>query len=490
MKKIKKNRIESQSKNYFFFLSLIPLVFLIATLGLCIYIFQDDTTNGPSQIVLILAGFLAAFLAIAIGVEWKIIENHIIKGVANVAQAIFILLLIGSLIGIWILAGIIPTLISYGLQFLHPDIFLVVAVLICAASSLTTGSSWSTAGTFGVILIGIATTAGISPAMTAGAVICGSYFGDKLSPFSETTNLAASITDVDLITHIKHMLYTTIPGLVLSLVFFAILGQTLSTKNYNAEQIDIVLVGLESNFNLSFWVTIPLFILLFLAIKRVPAIIAIFIGIILGVICAAIFQPQVIQKFAGDQSNGNYLYAVFKANMIASVSGFKSNTGLANLDNFLSKGGMTGMLNTVWLILTAMFFSGVMEGSGMLKRITNSILKHAYTRFRLFATTIFSTIFVNFTASDQYLSIVLNGRMYNKAFQDQQLAPKNLSRVLEDSGTLTSPLVPWNTCGAFMATTLGVATIDYLPYCVLNYSVPVISLLYALTNFTIEKRNS
>ena len=465
--------------------SLFPVALLIGALIGVVWIFGDDSTGGPSQVVLMLCGFAAALMAHSQGTSWRTLETAVLKSVGFVTQAILILLLVGALIGTWILGGIVPTLIVWGLELLSPSVFLAASSLICALVSLATGSSWSTAGTLGLALIGIGGTLGISPAMTAGAVISGAYFGDKMSPFSETTNLASSMVSVDLFVHIRHMLYTTGPGFAIAFLIFLGIGLTDSGEGFDPARIRMVTEAINARFDTGLYMLLPVLILFALVALRVPAIPALLTGSILGMVFAAIFQPGIVTGFAGE-SGLHYGVVALKASLQAAANGFESDTGVKAVDGLLSRGGMFGMLTTVWLILAAMFFSGVMEGSGMLQKIAAAILSLARGTGNLIAATIGTATFMNFTASEQYLSIVLTGRMYKDAYERQGLHPKNLSRALEDSGTLTSALVPWNTCGAFMASTLGVATFAYAPFAFLNYINPLISILYGYTGVTIE----
>jgi len=460
--------------------ALLPVVFLIFSLTGVVTVFGADATRGPAQIALILAGCFAAALATTQGTTWARLEQSVIETTALVIQAILILLLVGGLIGVWILAGIVPALIVWALELLSPQIFLMASAIICAIVSLATGSSWSTAGTLGLALIGAGSALGLHPAMTAGAIVSGAYFGDKLSPFSETTNLAASMAEVPLFAHIRHMLYTTIPAFGIALVVFFCLG--MNPPQPLDDNIARVIRTLNHSFHISIYLMVPVLLLFALVALRLPAIPALLLGILSGMVCAVIFQQQQITQWQGGEAG---LASNFMASIQAAAQGFVSRTGDKTVDDLLSRGGMSSMLTTVWLILSAMFFSGIMEGSGMLQRIARAILSVMHSRSRLILATLSSSAFMNVAASDQYLSIVLTGRMYRKAYDEQKLSRLNLSRALEDSGTLTSALVPWNTCGAFMATTLGVPTLTYLPYAILNWLNPLIGALYATTGWTV-----
>lgn len=476
----------NRSSNPSLLVSLLPVSILIILLIGSVIIFKDNATSGASQVALMLGGFFAAVIAFLHGSHWDDMEKQILHSIGIVAQAILILILVGSLIGTWILAGVVPSLIVWGLEILSPKIFLFAASIISAIISLATGSSWSTVGTMGLALIGIGNTLGIHPGLSAGAIISGAYFGDKMSPFSETTNLASSMVKTDLFVHIKHMTYTTIPGMIIALTLYLIIGFTQDIQSYDPTKINNVISIIKQNFNISFWMLVPILILFGLIIKKMSAIPALIIGSITGGIFAIIFQPEAIATFSKGTPDASYFFTSIKAVFQASANGYISHTGIEEVDSLLTRGGMASMLNTVWIILMAMFFSGVMEGSRMLQTIATAILKIARKTGSLIASTIATALFMNILAADQYLSIVITGRMYDEAYAKRNLRPKNLSRVLEDSGTLTSPLIPWNTCGAFMSSTLGVPTLEYLPYTFLNLINPIISVIYGYTGFTIE----
>ena len=475
-----------------FWLACTPVALLVALLLGCVYLFGDDTTSGPGQVALMLSGFLAALIALASRqARWSDLEAQVLRTTGFVTQAILILLLVGGLIGTWILGGIVPTLIVWGLKLIAPEVFLLAALGMSALVSLATGSSWSTAGTLGLALVGVGNAMQIAPAMPAGAVLSGAYFGDKMSPFSETTNLASSMVAVDLFEHIRHMLATTVPGFVLAAVVFLVLGLGLDAPAaFEPDRIQNVIVGIESIFDTSLAMLLPPLILFVLVARRMPAIPALMIALLLGVVFALLFQSEAVRLFVGagaDANEGPGWQPFIRAAGNAAATGYVSNSGVESVDSLRSRGGMASMLNTVWLILSAMFFSGIMEGSGFLQRIAAGVLSYARGAGHLIAATLGTAGFLNFSASDQYLSLVVTGRMYREAYAREGLDPKNLSRALEDGGTLSSALIPWNTCGAFMASTLGVATLSYLPYAVLNWSVPLSSLGYAYTGFTIAR---
>ncbi|MCX7677644.1 MAG: Na+/H+ antiporter NhaC [Spirochaetes bacterium] len=470
-------------------LSIIPAMVLIVLLSISVIIFRTEIIQGAAQISLIISGFFAALIALMRGCSWDAIEKNIIATTSNVIQAIIILLLIGTLISVWILAGVVPTIIVLGLKILNPKLFLFATCLITCLVSFATGSSWSTAGTIGVALIGIGNAAGINSAMTAGAIVSGAYFGDKMSPFSETTNLAPSMAECGLFEHIRHMVYTTTPALLITLVIFFLLGMGQLAPHNNSSRIEAIVQIIQSHFNTSLYLLIPPAITIFAMVRKIPAIPAIMIGIITGLLFAYIFQPNFFIH-PSDKSMLATLRHSFSVTMKTATLGYKAHTGCRDVDELLSKGGMATMLPTIWLILSAMFFAGAMEASGMLHSIAQAILKKVKSTGNIIALTLGTCFVANFLMADQYLSIVLTGRMYREIYDGKGLHRKNLSRALEDSGTLTSPLVPWNTCGSFMASSLGVPTILYLPFAFLNIITPIISLFYGYTGITIVRANS
>ena len=421
------------------------------------------------------------------GTSWINILKGVSNSIASTTPAIIILLLIGSLSGTWLISGIIPTMIYYGLQILNPKIFLVAAAIICAIVSLASGSSWSTIATVGIALLGIGNALDISNGLTAGAIISGAYFGDKMSPLSDTTNLAPAMAGTDLFIHIRYMMYTTIPSFIISLLIFLLIGLSMDNTQ-NSDDIINLLMAIESSFNISPWLFLVPVIVLLLIMKKVPALPALFAGTLLGGIFAIIFQPHLIIELSGIDSN------FFQASYVSIINAMGSETSINTsnemINDLLSSGGMYGMLNTIWLIICAMCFGGVMEASGALKKISQSIIQYAESTGSVIATTACTCLFFNVTASDQYLSIVVPGRMYADTFKDKGLAPENLSRTLEDSGTVTSVLVPWNTCGATQSAVLGVATMTYLPFCFFNLISPLMTILYGYLGFKIKKIKS
>ena len=450
-----------------------PVLTLAILMGLVIAAFGDDATGGPAQLALIAAGALAGLLAVLRGVDWELLETSVVSTVSSATIAILILLSIGALIGVWMLAGVIPTLVYYGTQILNPAIFYPSALILCAIVSLAIGSSWTTAGAIGVALMGIAEASGLSLVITAGAVISGAYFGDKLSPLSDTTNLAPAVAGSELFDHIRFMMWTTVPAFLIALVFFTVAAQFTGPPP-EAGQVGGLIEALEGHFNITLWLLAPLFILLFLAQRRMPALPTLLISILVAAAFAAAFQWQ-----------GNAVFMIGEIWQVA-AGGYEAQTGNVVADELLSRGGMGSMLTTIWLILSAMFFSGMMEGSGQLARLVTALTRGLQRAGAVIAGAGFTAMFANLIASDQYMSIVITGRMYADEFKRRKLAPVNLSRALEDFGTITSPLVPWNTCGAYMAATLGVATTAYLPFAIFNIAGPLVALAFAATHFKIR----
>lgn len=467
------------------FVALIPVLCLVFMLAGSVYLFGSDSSQGANQIALILAAAIAILIGIRNGYSWKELEKGIVDGIALSTGALLILLVVGSLIGTWILAGIVPTMIYFGLQILHPSIFFPACCLICAVVSVVTGSSWTTVSTIGIALIGIATALGLNLGIAAGAIISGAYFGDKLSPMSDTTNLAPAVAGTDLFTHIRHMLWTTIPSISLAIVLFAIIG-IFANQEGSSSDLDDILQAIRGGFSIGWHLLIPPVVVLMLVYKKMPAFPALLIGALLGGLFAIVFQPQAVLRFA-DSPDLSPALALAKGFWMSLFQSYQSTTGHVGLDELLSRGGMASMLPTVWLIMSAMAFGGVMEKVGLLQKIAETILSGVRSTGSLIASTVLTCMGTNIIASDQYMAIILPGRMFRAEFQRRKLDPKNLSRCLEDSATLTSPLVPWNTCGAFMASTLGVATLAYLPFAFFNLFNPVISIVYGFTGFTIER---
>ncbi|WP_417610519.1 Na+/H+ antiporter NhaC [Owenweeksia hongkongensis] len=467
------------------FIALLPIMFLILMLSInVIGVYGDDALSGSNQFILLLSGAFAAAVGVTQGFSFKQILEGIEKSVKSTTGAILILLLIGSLSGTWMISGVVPAMIYYGLQILSPEIFLPAAAIICALVSLATGSSWSTTATVGIALVGIGKAIGMSEAMVAGAVISGAYFGDKISPLSDTTNLAPAMAGTDLFTHIRYMLYTTVPSFLVALIVFIILSLNLETSG-NVNNIQPVLTELEGMFNLTPWLFLIPLLVVGLIVAKIPALPAILAGTLAGALFAPIFQHDLLLSIADtDQLSWLQMYKIIMDSLTVSMSYPSENPVLSDL---LSSGGMYGMLSTVWLIIAAMVFGGVMEACGFLAVISSALLKLAKGTASLIATTAGTCVFINVTASDQYLAIVVPGRMYADAYRKRGLAPENLSRTLEDSGTVTSVLVPWNTCGAYQSGVLGVSTFAYLPYAVFNYLSPLMTLVFAIFDIKIRR---
>jgi NhaC family Na+:H+ antiporter len=467
-------------------LALLPLVLLICMLALSVSLFSDNSSYGPNQIALLLAAGVASLVGLRLGLHWSDLEHAMVEGITLALKACLILLAVGSLIGAWMLAGTAPAVIYFGLGILDPAWFYPAALIICALVSLSIGSSWTTAGTVGLALIGIAQIMDLSLAATAGAVISGAYFGDKMSPLSDTTNLSPAMVGADLFVHIRHMAWTTGPSVIIALVLFAIMGLNAKSGQAPASEINAARDLLEQNFTIGIPTLLPLVLLLVLAMRKVPAFPSISIGALAGCVVALIWQPELVRNFADPDGTMSAWAASAKGLLMALADGFSIETGDAGLDELLSRGGMSSMLNTIWLIMSAMCFGGVMEHTGLLQRIVDALMKGVRGTGSLITTTVLTCIGMNIVAADQYIAIVLPGRMYRVEFERRGLAPQNLSRTLEDAGTMTSALVPWNTCGAFMAATLGVPTLTYLPYAFVNLLNPVIAIIYGITNFTIK----
>ena len=460
-------------------MAVMPLLALVVMLGGAIYIFGDGTIGGPAQIALIISGVLAGGVGVLNNHSWNSLEAGAASSIQRALPAIFILLMVGTLIGLWMLAGTIPYIIFYGLQVLVPEIFFVAAVLLSAIVSISIGSSWTTAGTVGLSLVGIAAASGLSVELTAGAVISGAYFGDKLSPLSDTTNLAAAVTTTELFEHIRFLLWTTIPAILIALVVFGYFSLT-SAVDIDQSRIDSISVAIAESYNLSPLLMLPLVVTLILAGLGKPAFTSLFFGAGTAALIALFMQHQLVTQ------TGSALETVWRV----AANGYSASTGNAVLDDLLSRGGMESMLTTIWLIISAMFFGGMMEKSGALNVLAQYLMVGVRSGGGLMRRAGMTSLVANLVTSDQYLSIAIPSRMFADNFQEMSLKTKNLSRVLEDFGTVTSVLVPWNTCGAFMAATLGVATGDYLMFCLFNLASPVISYVYTLFNFKIEYYDS
>lgn len=462
--------------------SLIPVVLLVGLLAANVSVFEDSL-SGPNQFVLILSAAVAALIGYTKGVSYKEVIQKISKNIESTSEAILILLLVGALAGTWLVSGVVPAMIYYGVQLLHPSVFLPACVLIASVVSVATGSSWTTSATIGVALVGIGNVLGISEGIVAGAVVSGAYFGDKMSPLSDTTNLAPAMAGTDLYTHIKYMALTTIPSILITLLIFVIITVSLPTADVGSTTRIVGII--EAKFNISLWLFLVPVTVIGLILRRTPPTTALLIGALLGGVFALIFQPHILLGVIGAEVLD--LGTAFKSVMVSLTSGTSIQTEDTSLNDLFSSGGMAGMLNTIWLILCAMAFGGAMEACGALRCITDSVLAVAKSTFGLFASTVSTCILFNLTASDQYLAIVVPGKMFAEAYRKKGLAPENLSRTLEDSGTVTSVLVPWNTCGAYQSGVLGVATLDYLPFAFFNIISPLMTLLFAALGIKIRR---
>ncbi|MEQ9405585.1 MAG: Na+/H+ antiporter NhaC [Cyclobacteriaceae bacterium] len=479
--------------------SFIPIIFLILLLIINVGIFGSEALSGSNQIVLILSAAIASLVAIRIGYRWDEIQIGIVKSISSAMASMLILLMIGALAGTWMLSGVVPAMIYYGLQILNPTIFLFAACIVCAIVSVATGSSWTTAATVGIALIGIGRALEIHEGLVAGAILSGAYFGDKMSPLSDTTNLAPAMAGTDLFTHIRYMTITTVPSIVLALIIFLVIGFTSSADGVIAEK-EAILSAISNKFYISGWLFIVPIVVVILIVKKMPALPALLIGTLMGALFGLIFQPDLVAEVAATASHDGALFKYLSDGFNNSFLGIMQTMfgdisftiGVDSLDEagLLSASGMKGMLSTIWLILSAMIFGGVMESSGMLKRIAKSILTLVNSTGSLISSTVGTCVFFNFTASDQYLAIVVPGRMYADIYREKGLAPENLSRSLEDSGTVTSVLIPWNTCGAYHATVLGVGTLTYLPYCFFNIISPIMTMVVGYTGYKIRKLTS
>ena len=463
--------------------ALFPLIILISLIAYNLYFYRSESLEGANQYALLFSGFCAIIIALIYKKKWSGIQESIITNIKDSSLILFILLLVGALSGTWLISGIIPAMMYYGLKILHPDIFLVACCLISAMVALASGSSWSTIATVGIALIGIGQALGFSNGIISGAIISGAYFGDKMSPMSDTTNVAAAVTKTDLFLHIRYMMYTTVPSFLITIIIFSFIGS--STNEINIQNINQLLIVLEKTFNINFWLFLTPIILIILIIYKIPPLKSLMIASLLGCVFAIIFQSDILTTLSGEESFG------FKTIYLSIIQAITSETYIETendmINNILSSGGMYGMLNTIWLIISAMFFSGAMQGAGLLKRITDPIIKNTKNTIKLISSTAGTCFFFNLTTSDQYLSIVVPGRMFSDAYKEKGLASENLSRTLEDTGTVTSVLIPWNTCGATQSAILGVSTLTYMPFCFFNIISPIMTIAFAICNIKIKK---
>tara|TARA_X000000950_G_scaffold38386_2_gene40995 strand:- start:258 stop:1682 length:1425 start_codon:yes stop_codon:yes gene_type:complete len=460
--------------------SIIPIIVLVTLLYLNVSIYGDSSLNGSNQLILIIGSSIAFFFGIKNKVKAETIFNTISNNLKSISTPIIILLLVGGLSGSWMISGIIPSMIYYGLKLINVSFFLPTCVIISAIVAISTGSSWSTTATIGIGLIGIGKVLGFDLGLVAGAIISGAYFGDKMSPLSDTTNLAAAVTESNLFEHIKYMTITTFPTIIITLIFFT------SYNIFNMPSDSIEKLNYVESIKDYFFISPILFfvpiIVIVLIIRKINPVISLFIGIITAAFLILVFQNNLISSFTSDNVLSTYEFII---NSI--VSETKIETGNSSLDDLFYTGGMKGMLNTIWLVICAMIFGGVMEAIGALKRISYFLLKKTKSMFGLFSSTVISCLTVNVSASDQYLAIVVPGKMFSKAYSDRNLSSLNLSRTIEDSGTVTSVLIPWNTCGAYQASVLNVNVLDYFIFAIFNWLSPITTLIIALIKYKIKK---
>lgn len=467
--------------------ALIPLLALAILIAASLSLFGLAALDGPIQVALILCCAIAALIALKNGHTWDAVQQAGQGALVSITSALFILLAVGALIGTWNLSGTIPTLVYYGIQVLSPGYYYVAAAVICGAVAMSIGSSWTTAGTIGVGLVGIATMLGVSPAITAGAVISGAYLGDKLSPLSETTILTAQLVKVDLLTHIRNQAWTSVPAFGIAVVVFAVLGVAgPPVRDTVGETVE--LAKLDQVFWITPWNLLPLVLLVVLSIRKAPAALALLASALFAGVQAAVLQRDVVHAFVREiDGSTNPVIGSIQAAWKVMANGFATNTGIADIDRLLSRGGMDSMLLTIWLIIGAVTFGALLEQFGLIDRLINPLINAATTTGRLYLAVFATAVGLNVVAGDQYIALVLPSRMFRLEFDRRALAPQNLSRLAADSGTVTSPLVPWNSCGAFMAAVLGVATIAYLPFAVFCIASPLLSVLYGVTGFKVVK---
>lgn len=465
-------------------LALVPLLVMGALLFFTIKVFGSDALAGGSQVVLLLTTACCAGLAMwRCGVKWKRIEEAICSNILGVATALIILLLIGAISGTWMISGVVPTLVYYGMQVLSPTFFLASSCLICAVISVMTGSSWTTIATIGIALMGIGNAQGFDAGWTAGAIISGAYFGDKISPLSDTTVLASSTIGTPLFAHVKYMLYTTIPSLAVALVVFTVAG--LMHDATDVAQMQAYAELLDKTFRISGWLMIVPVVTGILIAKRVPSLITLFVSAALAGIFCLVFQPDLLREISGLGTNG--ITAQFKGLWMTLYGATQIETGNAALNELVATRGMAGMMDTVWLIICAMCFGGAMTASGMLDALTSVFLRFMKRRVGMVASTVFSGITLNICTADQYISIILTGNMFKDIYREKGYESRLLSRTTEDAVTVTSVLVPWNTCGMTQATVLNVPTFVYLPYCIFNWISPLMSILMAAIGYKIKR---
>ena len=473
----------NQNKNISLFDSLTPIVILVLLLYINVNIYGDSSIDGSNQFILLIGASLAYLVGFKNNVSAEMIFENVSKNIKSISSPIIILLLVGALSGTWLISGIIPSMIYYGFNIINASFFLPSCVIISAIVALATGSSWSTSATIGIALIGIGKALGFDIGIVAGAVISGAYFGDKMSPLSDTTNLAAAVSGSDLFEHIKYMTITTVPTICVALIFFVIYN-LINLPNENLSNVDYI-ESINDYFYISPLLFIVPLIVIFMIYKKINPIVSLFVGTILAAIFSLIFQSELISNIILQNSSSDVSsYNIVMDSIIAKTT---IQTNSVFLDELLTSGGMSGMLNTIWLVICAMIFGGVMEAIGALRSISLALLSIAKSTINLFASTILSCITVNITASDQYLSIVIPGKMFSDSYNDRKLSSLNLSRTIEDSGTVTSVLIPWNTCGAYQASVLNVNVHDYFVYAIFNWLSPITTLIVASLNYKIKR---
>jgi Na+:H+ antiporter, NhaC family len=465
--------------------ALIPLLFMIVLLVTSIVLFGIDAAVGPLQVALLMSAVVAAVVAHKNGHSWERLGEEIVKGISLAMSAIMILLMVGALIGVWNMSGTIATMVYYGIKYIDPSWFYFAAALLTGVVGIVTGSSWTTAATLGVAFIGMANAIGASTAITAGAVISGAYFGDKMTPLSETTILTPQIVGSNVYAHIKSMAKATIPAYLIALVMFFLLSRNLQT-NVSSEDINAVLQALEASYNISLLNLLPVLVLLLLGIRRYPAYLSILIGTLTGALVAVFLQPQVVAAFANDPGLGVGL-ASLKSIWMAMANGFTASTGYEQIDTLFSGGGMSSMLTTIWLILGAMSFGAMMDYGGFNNRLITPVIGKVKSIGGMIATVMVTSLGLNIVAGDQYIAIVLPARMFMVEFRKRGVHPETLATAVENSGTVTSPLIPWNSCGAYMSAALGVSTFVYFPYCFFNFLNFLLGMIYGFAGINVMR---
>ena len=464
--------------------SLIPIAALIVLLFFTISTFGSDALTGASQVSLLVATALCVFIGMwRYGIPWKDFEKAITNNIAGVSSALIILLIIGALSAVWMVSGVVPTLIYYGVQIIHPRFFLLCTCIICAVVSVMTGSSWTTIATIGIALMGIGKAQGFEEGWIAGAIISGAYFGDKISPLSDTTILASSVTDTPLFTHIRYMLFTTVPSLIITLLLFTGMGFTHEVANMDS--ISLFTAALDAKFHITPWLLIVPIVTGILIARKVPSIVTLFISTVLTVIFMLIFQPGLLYEVAGAGTTG--IEGLYKGTMMTLFGPTALDAGNPEINELVATRGMAGMMNTIWLIICAMCLGGAMTASGMLASITAVFVRFTRRLTGMVASTVGAGLFLNLATADQYISIILTGNMFKDIYRQNGYESRLLSRTTEDAVTVTSVLIPWNTCGMTQATILSVPTLVYLPYCFFNYLSPLMSILVASIGFKIYR---